>query len=202
MSFLQSLAKGSTSTSRNSTTQNQNSKIWADRLTSSSSSASASASQAFRSPASKNADAEYSTFIDGPSSAVSHPELPVDGAVGPYSLLDQPDVTFSPDIEFQKSLDGLDVVSLLEVMDTQNVEVDAFAVGRGGEKSEMVDEETEDPVEWLGLSKGEYTEEIWGEGDGKRKGKGKAVEEEEVKEEVKVRKGKGKGKGVDMKSRL
>ncbi|KAK6499050.1 hypothetical protein TWF481_011619 [Arthrobotrys musiformis] len=184
MSFLQSLSKGSNS---NSTTQNDNSKIWADRLTPSTSSAQ---QPTFRSTQPSNIESleEYESFVNtAPPAKIQ--------AVGPYSLLDE---SFSPDIEFQKSIDGLDVVGLLEVMDTQETDMEALMVGRGGERAMPVEEEVEDPVEWLGLTKGEYTDEVWGD-DEKGKGKGKEVVKEEVREQKVT---KGKGKGVYMKGRL
>ncbi|KAK6513689.1 hypothetical protein TWF506_008128 [Arthrobotrys conoides] len=193
MSFLQSLSKTGASNS-NSTTQNDNAKVWADRLVPSSSSSSSGPQQnTFRSmPSNIESLEEYESFIN-PTTESGKLE-----AVGPYSLLDD---TFSPDIEFQKSIDGLDVVGLLEVMDTQEVGLEALMAGRGGEKAMPVDEEVEDPVEWLGLTKGEYTDEVWGDREKIEKGKGKEVVQEEVKEERAV-KGKGKGKGVYMKGRL
>ncbi|KAK6523467.1 hypothetical protein TWF281_001449 [Arthrobotrys megalospora] len=191
MSFLQSLAKTGASNS-NSTTQNDNAKVWADRMVSSSSSSSAGPSHnTFRStPSNIEKLEEYESFIN-PQSRSGELE-----AVGPYSLLTD---TFSPDIEFQQSIDGLDVVGLLEVMDTQETDMEALMSGRGGEKAMPVEEEVEDPVEWLGVTRGEYTDEIWGDEEKVGKGKGKEVIQEETKKEKVV---KGKGKGVDMKSRL
>ncbi|KAK6352203.1 hypothetical protein TWF730_009033 [Orbilia blumenaviensis] len=189
MTFLQSIAKTGASNS-NSATQNDNGKVWADRLVPSSSSA-GTAQKTFRSaPSNIETQGEYESFVN-PGADPQQLE-----AVGPYSLLNG---TFSPDIEFQKSIDGLDVVGLLEVMDTQGTEIEALMVGRGGEKMMPVDEEVEDPVEWLGLTKGEYTDQIWGDFEKPEKGKGKAVIQEEVKEQ-KV--SKSKGKGVYMKGRL
>ncbi|KAF3192049.1 hypothetical protein TWF106_008497 [Orbilia oligospora] len=194
MSFLQSLSKTGASNS-NSATQNDNAKVWADRLVPSASSSSSSGLQqnTFRStPSNIESLEEYESFIS-PTTEPGKLE-----AVGPYSLLND---TFSPDIEFQKSIDGLDVVGLLEVMDTQETELEALMAGRGGEKAMPVEEEVEDPVEWLGLTRGEYTDEVWGDSEKMEKGKGKEIIKEEVKEEVLV-KGKGKGKGVYMKGRL
>ncbi|KAK6339862.1 hypothetical protein TWF718_009251 [Orbilia javanica] len=194
MSFLQSLAKTGASNS-NSTTQNDNAKVWADRLVSSSSSSSTGLHQntdTFRSaPVNSESSGEYESFIN-PTTGAEKIQ-----AVGPYSLLSD---GFSPDIEFQKSIDGLDVVGLLEVMDTQETDMEALMVGRGGEKAMPVEEDVEDPVEWLGLTKGEYTDEVWGDNEKLEKGKGKAVVQEEAKEEKIM--AKGKGKGVYMKGRL
>ncbi|RVD88843.1 uncharacterized protein DFL_003015 [Arthrobotrys flagrans] len=190
MSFLQSLAKADASNS-NRTTQNDNSKVWADRLVSSSSSSAGPQQNTFRStPSNIESLEEYESFIN-PTTGSGRLE-----AAGPYSLLND---TFSPDIEFQKSIDGLDVVGLLEVMDTQETEMEALMAGRGGEKAMPAEEEVEDPVEWLGLTKGEYTDKVWGDDEKMEKGKGKEVVKEEVRAE-KIRK--GKGKGVYMKGRL
>ncbi|EWC44912.1 hypothetical protein DRE_00971 [Drechslerella stenobrocha 248] len=193
MSFIQSLSKGSSSKSNTST---QTSQILADRLASSSSSSSSQQHQDFRTPTSAQpttaTDAEYSEFThDRTSTAIQAL------AAGPYSLLpldEQAGVSDSSDVEFQRSIDGLDVVGLLEVMDTAETEMDAFVVGRGGEKRLDDGAEVEDPVEWLGITT-EYTDEVWGDGeggDGRKRGGGGG----EVKES------KGKGKAVDMKSRL
>ncbi|KAK6337976.1 hypothetical protein TWF696_001448 [Orbilia brochopaga] len=202
MSFLQSLAKSGSSSNSNRSTQNSH--IWADRLTNDASSSS-SQHHDFRTStkqtSSSAGEAEYASFLEGSNN--------IDGgksAVGPYSLLQSqkpiaiPDNaeqthSYSDDVEFQKSIDGMDVVGLLEVMDTQEIEIDAFAFGRGGEKRLDDGEEAEDPVEWLDTTN-HYTDEVWGEAEpGPKKGKMKAVE--------KKSKGKGKGKAaVDMKSRL
>ncbi|EPS37284.1 hypothetical protein H072_9082 [Dactylellina haptotyla CBS 200.50] len=190
MSFLQSLSKGSTSS--NTSTQKDDAKIWADRLTSEVSSSSSAPPNDFRTqgPQTKLAgEAEYESFLsqDG--------DRGIKEAVGPYSLLD---AEFSPDIEFQKSIDGLDVVGLLEVMDTQQIEIESFVAGKGGEKSMGNDEEVDDPVEWLGVTNS-YTDDVWGDQDTltARGKKGKQKEGESNK-----MKSRGKGKGVDMKSRL
>ncbi|KAF3922950.1 hypothetical protein ABW20_dc0101774 [Dactylellina cionopaga] len=184
------LAKGSTSS--NAPTQNDKSKLWADKtFTSSTSSSSAVQQNEFRTPSNQlgqiEGEVDYESFLTerGPDEGIS--------AVGPYSLLNE---QFSPDIEFQKSIDGLDVVGLLEVMDTQETQMESFMVGRGGEKSLGVDEEVEDPVEWLGVTRG-YTDEVWGEEETIRD-KGKGKEAERVEQKIV----KGKGKGIDMKSRL
>ncbi|KAF3911180.1 hypothetical protein AA313_de0209471 [Arthrobotrys entomopaga] len=188
MSFF---PKGSTSS--NSSTQNDDAKIWTDRLTSTPVSSNSTAESNFRSSnfqSQAEGEAEYESFLDQTTTTPSNGEI--DGAVGPYSLLN---ANFSPDIEFQKSIDGLDVVGLLEVMDTQQIDMEGFMAGRGGEKSLGNEEVVEDPVEWLGVGEG-YTDEVWGEGDTiSKKGKRKEVDEKEKAME-------GKGKGVDMKSRL
>ncbi|KAK6531953.1 hypothetical protein TWF694_003117 [Orbilia ellipsospora] len=183
------------STSSNTSTQNDNAKIWADRFTSTATSSSSVAQTNFRTSNPQGqieGEVEYESFLDqtGP------PHGEIEEAVGPYSLLNE---HFSPDIEFQKSIDGLDVVGLLEVMDTQQIDMEGFMAGRGGEKSLGNEDETEDPVEWLGVGEG-YTDDVWGEDDTvSKRGKGKHGDKEE---KVAKGKGKGKGKAVDMKSRL
>lgn len=93
---------------------------------------------------------------------------------------------------------------MLEVMDTQAVDLEGFEAGLDAGKRDIRgnEEETEDPVEWLGATtRGEYSDEVWGDVDLSGKGKGKVVEEEVV-EGVKRDKGKGVTRGEGMKSRL
>ncbi|KAJ6258679.1 hypothetical protein Dda_6727 [Drechslerella dactyloides] len=217
MSFLQSLAKSGSSSNSNKSTQNSH--IWADRLTNDASSSSSQQHQDFRTPIQQSSslsagEAEYASFLGEKADQGSSSNTHFDGdtsAVGPYSLLPPRESTsstfkgvdhverthqYSDDVEFQKSIDGMDVVGLLEVMDTQETEMDAFAIGRGGEKALDNGAEVEDPVEWLDTTN-EYTDEVWGEGEpDPSKGKMKVVEQKNK------GKGKGKGKAVDMKSRL
>ncbi|KAF3904691.1 hypothetical protein ABW21_db0208893 [Orbilia brochopaga] len=203
MSFLQSLAKSGSSSNSNRATQNSH--IWADRLTNDASSSS-SQHQDFRTPAQESSSSstgqtEYTSFLDESSqndSSIAKME--------PYTVLQSETsysvdkserlASYSEDIEFQQSIDGMDVLGLLEVMDTQEIEMDAFAFGRGGEKMLDDGEEVEDPVAWLDTTK-DYADEVWGDDEPSlKKGKGK------IKAVEKRGKGKGKGKAVDMKSRL